>query len=98
MSLKGWIGKRIEARIEAMPSYQAAQERAERLGPVMRAVDKAARMRVDDAVARAWLEEKLAGKDEEVVEYLKEPTARNSYMHDRRYRLLAAVASKSEVE
>jgi len=100
MSILGWIGKRIEARIEAMPSFQAAKDREERLRPVLRASTEMAQRPVDDETAKDELVRQLAGKDAEVVEVLKESSLlhRDTFLADRAYRLLAAIASSTNVE
>jgi hypothetical protein len=70
------------------------------VAPVRRALSNVAQKPIDDEAAKAELEEKLAGKEAEVVELLMDRNfmIRDSYLSDREYRLLAAVASKSEVE
>lgn len=100
MKALSWIGKRIQARVEAMPSVQAMKERQERVAPVRRAVYGVAQRAIEDAAAMRELEEKLAGKEAEVVELLTDRSfmVRDDFESDRRYRLLAAVASRSEVE
>jgi hypothetical protein len=57
-----WLGKKVLARVEARPSFQAMQQREERVAPVRRAVYHVVQKPIDDATAKAELEEKLAGK------------------------------------
>ena len=100
MSLFGWVGGRLMARIEAMPSVKAQTERAERTAPVVRAANSVASRVVDDAAAKQQLIEKLTGKNAEILEVLKDSTftGRDDYVRDRFYRLLSAIASDCDVE
>jgi hypothetical protein len=100
MSLFGWVGQKMLARIEELPSVKAAAERHERTGPVLRAAMSAACGEPDDDAAKAELIERVGGRPEEVVEVLRDSLLlrRDTYVTDRAYRLLAAVASNSKVE
>jgi len=85
MSLFGWVGRKMLARIEELPSVRAAAERNERTGPVLRAAMSAACGEPDDDAAKAELIERVGGRPADLVEVLKGSLLlrRDTYVTDR---------------
>jgi hypothetical protein len=97
MSLRARLGKTILKRIESAPAIQERMARSERTMPVIRAAHRAAYGSLDDEAAKINLREQLNGGAEILEEALADLHSRDGYINDRVYRLLASVATDTDV-
>jgi hypothetical protein len=97
MSLGARLGKVILKRIESSPAVQERMARSERTMPVTRVAHRVAYGSLDDEAAKLSLREQLDVEPEVLDEALADFHSRDDYINDRVYRLLASVATDTEV-